>query len=77
MLSSPAIRQPNELFCALANQRKREFGISLPHSALVCISKHAAGVTSGIQHRVTGGANSWLLLLRISRSPDAAQVITP
>ena len=43
-------------------ETKREFGISLPHSALVCISKHAAGVTSTIQHRVTGGANSWLIV---------------
>jgi hypothetical protein len=43
-------------------ETKREFGISLPHSALVCIGKHAAGVTSGIQHRVTGGANSWLVV---------------
>ena len=43
-------------------ETKREFGITLPHSALVCISKHAAGVTSTIQHRVTGGANSWLIV---------------
>ena len=42
-------------------ETEREFGISLPHSALVCISRHAAGVTSGIEHRVTGGANSWLV----------------
>ena len=43
-------------------ETEREFGISLPHSALVCIGRHAAGVTSGIQHRVTGGANSWLVV---------------
>jgi len=43
-------------------ETKREFGISLPHSVLVCISKHAAVVTSGIQHCVTGGANLWLVV---------------
>ena len=43
-------------------ETEREFGISLPHSAFVCISRHAAGVTSRIQHRVTGGANSWLVV---------------
>ena len=44
------------------HETEREFGISLPHSALICISRHATGVTSGIQHRVTGGANSWLVV---------------
>ena len=44
------------------HENEREFGISLPHSSLVCIGKHAAGVTSGIQHRATGGANSWLVV---------------
>ena len=27
-------------------ETERDFGISLPHSALICISRHAAGVTS-------------------------------
>ena len=39
----------------------REFRITIPHAALVSISKHAAGVNSKIRHCVTGGDNWWLL----------------
>jgi hypothetical protein len=40
--------------------------------ALVCIGRHAAGVTSGIQHRVTGGASLWLVIFENKQVPGCS-----
>ena len=39
----------------------RLFGIRVPHGSLISLSRYAAGVDSLIEHRITGGMNSWLL----------------
>ena len=39
----------------------RMFGILVPHGGVVILSKYAAGMTSNIKHKVTGGENSWYI----------------
>ena len=51
----------NKIMWFWCKETDSQFGIRVPHGSLITLSKHAAGVSSLIEHRITGGENSLLI----------------
>jgi hypothetical protein len=43
------------------NETRAMFGIRVPHGAVVVLDRYGAGMDADIEHRITGGQDSWLI----------------